>query len=1114
MTNLNINNKKFPLFYLDNRGTVINRIAYNLKTLPEFLCFPFGEWNLETKSNIVVKNLIDLIRSEKQISFENFWNKIKTTCSWNDPLKDVLIPYLIFNPQLNDQDFAFYSLVIIDELGNIPEFDNINEFELQRLWDTRDKLNTEIQNRIKMFMKEQKDEIERVVKFEKIKKVPFVSEFEVEKYTSMLSVKFDMDVNLERIFDLMHVGDKIPLVVLNNKFSKVLQKSQVVSPNINRMKWDNECICLLMNLPEKDIHIKLSNKQNKYILSWDEQTVKHELISNEFMNLFKDNIVKKISITKTVTKKDIGGTFYIASVNTKKAVMLDLITNNPFWNKIVWIKETEKTASKKEIIFVYSGYNEEKITMHFSSGKVKKYDNVTNIKEANKFDIGSHYTRVKIVSLPSVNKIDEMKNIISKLFSIYNENNSKIIKFYNAYGINIDDESGKDEKDESGKDEKDEEEELFDANMRLKDIEPNLFVSGYPTKCPNQPRVVTTREAENIKSKGFQVIKFPKVPTEAGIKPRLYSCDQNDKYIYPGLRKNTLKNSKDINVLPCCYLYDHEKKIGSLYRNYYYNEPITTTVKDTVITTDKLLSKYKYGLLPKPVSILLDDKKSWVRMGALHDENGNDSLLDCLSIILEKKITRKDVSKFPELCKQELWDCSVEEITKTILDKNTYLNPRLVYNVLPKITNCNVVIFSRIGKSSKIVFLKPRREIFYIYPENKDKTIMLYEHMGSRYDTVNHPICEIISLLKKDGSSKSIFSLNETKSILKLMKNNDIAIINNTKVVPMKLPDNVKVLSQRFDSYGKVDLLNIETKNGIKTSILIDPQIPIDVKEEKGENKLISIVDAKKVSKELNLKDVIVDKQNNVISGTIGNCVIKIPHEGYLNQYDKSIQFVDQWNNQRKLMTYLFQHLLYFYSIDNTKPSELTPKWLDSRMVIIPEYVYNNPNNLLLENNKNIKQGKVVVRNKKVYDMMNYNLKIAVMWNWEQVKDYKNKKYIENSYDTLYDFDKHKNETILKVENLMTYITKINTKEMIYNKPQPQLNSPYLFYNKKISSKVFIAKNIESINKEDNYKLWVLSSEPKSYIIKNNNDTDEIMYTVIGYKLKGKNKFVLVDKIY
>ena len=119
MTNLNINNKKFPLFYLDNRGTVINRIAYNLKTLPEFLCFPFGEWNLETKSNIVVKNLIDLIRSEKQISFENFWNKIKTTCSWNDPLKDVLIPYLIFNPQLNDQDFAFYSLVIIDELGNL-----------------------------------------------------------------------------------------------------------------------------------------------------------------------------------------------------------------------------------------------------------------------------------------------------------------------------------------------------------------------------------------------------------------------------------------------------------------------------------------------------------------------------------------------------------------------------------------------------------------------------------------------------------------------------------------------------------------------------------------------------------------------------------------------------------------------------------------------------------------------------------------------------------------------------------------------------------------------------------------------------------------------------------
>ena len=1110
MSNLNINNKKFPVFYLDTKQTVINRIAYNLKTIPDFLCFPFGEWNLDTKSNIVVKNLIDLVRSEKQISFENFWKKIKTTCSWEDPLKDVLIPYLIYNPQLDNQDFAFYSLVIIDELRNIPEFDTIDEFELERLWNTRDKLNIQIYNRIKTFMKEQKDEIERIMNFEKIKKVPFVSEFQVEKFTSMLSVKFDMDVkdvNLERIFELMHVSDKIPLIVLNNKFSKVLQKSNVIDTNISKMKWDNDCICLLLNLPEKDIHIKLSNNKNRYILSWEDQTLKHEFISEEFMNVFKDSIAKNISITKTVTKKDIGGTFYIASVNAKKAVVLDLITNNPLWNKIVWIKETEKTASKKEIVFVYSGYNEEKITMYFSSGKVKKYDNVTNIKEANKFNIGSQYTRVKIVSLSNVDKIDEMKNIISKLFSIYNENNNKIIKFYNEYNINIEDEEG--EEGEEG------EEEEFDENARLKDIEPKLFVSGYPTKCPNQPRVVTTREAEKIKSKGFQIIKFPKEPTEAGIKPRLYSCDQNDKYIYPGLRKNTLKNNKDINVLPCCYLYDHEKKIGSLYRNYYYDEPIVTTIKDTVITTDKLLTKYKYGLLPKPVSILLDDKeKKWVRMGALENENGNDSLLNCLSIILEKKITRKDVSKFPELCKQELWDCSVEEIEKSILDKTTYLNPRLVYNILSEITNCNIIIFSRIAKSSKVVFLKPRREIFYIYPENKDRTIMLYEHMGSRYDTVNHPICEIVSLMKKDGSSKSIFSLNETKSILKLMKNNDIAIFNNTKVKPMKLPDNVKVTSQRFDSYGKVDLLNIETKSGIKTSILTEPQIPMNVKEKRNKTKLISLSDAKKVSKELNLKDITVDKQNNVISGTISNCGIKIPHEGYINQYDENVQFVEEWNNQRKLMTYLFQHLLYFYSIDNTTPSELTPKWFDSRVVIIPEYVYKKPNNLLLENNKNIKQGKVVVRNKKVYDMFNYNLKIAVMWNWKQVKEYKNKKYIEKSYDSVYDFDKHKNETIIKVENMIPYITKINTKEIIYNKPQPQLNSPYFLYNKNISSKVFIAKNIEGLNKEYNYKLWVLSSEPKSYIIKNINDTDEVMYTVIGYKLKGKNKFVLVDKIY
>ena len=136
------------------------------------------------------------------------------------------------------------------------------------------------------------------------------------------------------------------------------------------------------------------------------------------------------------------------------------------------------------------------------------------------------------------------------------------------------------------------------SHKRLKDIAPEVFVTGYPPLCSKQPTIVSDEEANEAIRKGLQVMTFPNEELD-GIPQRKYICN-HEKSIYPGLRTNPLSNNSVLPFLPCCYAKNQKDTTGSKYRQYFMGETTnaTTARQKTIITTNKLLDSGAFGTLP------------------------------------------------------------------------------------------------------------------------------------------------------------------------------------------------------------------------------------------------------------------------------------------------------------------------------------------------------------------------------------------------------------------------------------------------------------------------------------------------------------------------------------
>ena len=520
-----------------------------------------------------------------------------------------------------------------------------------------------------------------------------------------------------------------------------------------------------------------------------------------------------------------------------KYVFADMVMNNPLFSSMLSIDEHTKATKQKTGIYIhFSHFSVGKVTATLTQQIAYKGDPVLKSKTTKDIKMGDKYIRVKVRKARNTESVHIFMNMLSKLFVIYDNNYKSIVSEYRKFIPDF------------GKIEIDQPPPL--KPKKLKDIAPDIFISGYAKKCINKPTIIDDDEAQQARERGQEVMIFPK-PGE-GSESRNYICNHN-KNIYPGLRENPLKNANKFPFVPCCYVKNQAGTKGSMYRHYYLGEDLSEKVllQQDLLKTKKFMNLNIFGLLPENIArmfnvIDIDNNYKFVRKGMTDTKssflnciltalNINDILSlddkDEIEAVLYETRNQLGTPENAALCRQEMYDNTIEEIQQNISNFSVYFDPKLFISLLENIYECNIILFSRDDETDEMIL--PRHLEAYYKTRRDYPYIFIYEHLGSHSDHAKYPRCELISRWLTTESETHTYVFPYSGKIGKHVHN----IYNKlrkayalNKYIPEAEFNIPTVLEQGMDSYGKCRMINISYKNNIST-LFTDPLQPFQAVE-------------------------------------------------------------------------------------------------------------------------------------------------------------------------------------------------------------------------------------------------------------------------------------------
>ena len=390
-------------------------------------------------------------------------------------------------------------------------------------------------------------------------------------------------------------------------------------------------------------------------------------------------------------------------------VLGDLVLNDSLFRQYLAIDEHEAATKGKRsstYIHFFGGGDEQTVKANITVYKVREKDEV---KRKYGFTLGDYYLNVLVSKVNSAKALEDFILIFGKLLQLYYKEAPGIIKIYNELlNEKFPTEYKPRKAPAPGKKKK----------RTLKEQAPEVFVSGYPTKCGKQPRIISAEEAKEATN---AVMQYPKTSTE-GFPQRWYICDETRSYIFPGLQENDLSNNIIVPYLPCCFKTKQDLgpkgeagKQTKPYANYFYDVPIVSgiiTKQQNLLLRDIFTNPPQVATLPKELEEMLNlvtYKHGWsfVRSGvfdskasflecvleALHSYSGNDSRTKKISkeigsaLIYKstavqkanealKLVKQNKVKKRAERVKAEyaLWNAKKEERINYLNDLRTQLD--------------------------------------------------------------------------------------------------------------------------------------------------------------------------------------------------------------------------------------------------------------------------------------------------------------------------------------------------------------------------------------------------------------------------------------------------------
>ena len=590
------------------------------------------------------------------------------------------------------------------------------------IWKQRKQINASITDKIEANKNQVKQQLILFKQFDQIKTGIKYTDFELLKSVFELTLNIS-GISLLEVFNNIILNENVPFATTHS-FYKILKD---FIPPSNWSSSYNEFITLKV-LEKQDVDdvkpidytdtIIAINEDGKIEAGLNLTVDSNNLSIEQFIRRFLETI-KTIGDIKVenMQESEVSGIFYFPGKVMNKYVFADMVMNNPLFSSMLSIDEHTKATKQKTGIYIhFSHFSVGKVTATLTQQIAYKGDPILKSETTKDIKIGDKYIRVKVRKAKNTESVHIFMNMLSKLFVIYDNDYKSIVKEYRKFIP----EFGKIEIDQPPP----------SKPKKLKDIAPDIFISGYAKKCINKPTIIDDNEAQQAKARGQEVMIFPK-PGESS-ESRNYICNHN-KNIYPGLRENPLKNANKFPFVPCCYVKNQADTKGSIYRHYFLGEDLSEKVllQQDLLKTKKFMNLNIFGLMPENIARMFniidpDNNYKFVRKGMIDTKssflncilaalNINDILSlddkDEIEAVLYETRKQLETPENAALCRQEIYDNTTENIQQHISNFDEYFDPKLFVSLLENIYECNIILFSRDDETDEMILPKTFRSI-------------------------------------------------------------------------------------------------------------------------------------------------------------------------------------------------------------------------------------------------------------------------------------------------------------------------------------------------------------------------------------------------------------------
>ena len=655
-------------------------------------------------------------------------------------------------------------------------------------------------------------------------------------------------------------------------------------------------------------------------------------------------------------ERDILSEFDIPNQQFQQHVLLDMVTNDSLFIRYLAIPELLKTKKSFLTIWFYPkqkpqppGEKPLPALTPFSFTITQQTD-----------DDGNPYVRVRPKKKQDQQNIDLLRSTLAKLFTRYNDEEGNIASIYESLGIKQDKQLQRNAKKKGG------------------------VLRGQTKKCQDPPTSFLTEEnaKETVCPDGGEcdedkIMKFPKDGDKIdGYDQLYYACIPNlktkTKKHWVGLTRPNPSTNEDTGV-PCCFVTNQKTKENSHYNNYIKGITLPSRSRTLhILGPDKILINKQQGLVNNTLVKFflgsIDKDLVLLRNGVDPDPK---SFIHCVgtcvsvgTIIIESELASKAY-----LAKQEMYDYSVDEISRILTDETSHIDAKMFVSLFEEIYKLNIYIFDKNG------MVKPRFKNGYYKRSNKFDSIIIYEHPPSIH--LNYNRYELITLSREKKNLTPTFPYDSKISELLRRKRHELTLttINGETLPPFIDPVIPGTpMFQLFDSCGKTRIIEILTDDDQVIQIQTDPMQPIDAPE------LLTEINIKS-SPQGTLTDDIITTSNSELC---------------------------RFTKMKRLARYMIDYIMWlFQKYKYERTGEGINMFISEKIVFDPDHVYIGISQKFDEKAGMMKAGKLLINDTEIIKRVKFILQMVIMRTPKKLDNYNGLIYIPDYFNTLTDFKRN-----------------------------------------------------------------------------------------------------------